>query len=42
MNNRIFTAMTVFVMNRDFAYSQLRVTDHRTVFGWQKVERNLK
>jgi hypothetical protein len=37
--------MTVFVVKRDFAYSQLRVNDHtvrgRPVFGWQKVEINL-
>jgi hypothetical protein len=44
MNNGIFTVMTVFVVKRDLAYSQLRVNDHvtgRSVFGWQKVERNL-
>jgi hypothetical protein len=34
--------MAVFVMKMDFSYSQLRDTDHRTVFGWQKFERNLK
>jgi hypothetical protein len=37
--------MTVFVVKRDFANSQLRVNDHtvtgRSVSVWQKVERNL-
>jgi hypothetical protein len=37
--------MTVFVVKREFANYQLRVNDHivtgRSVFGWQKVERNL-
>jgi hypothetical protein len=45
MNNGIFTVMTLFVVKRDFAYSQLRVNNHivigRSVFGWQRFERNL-
>jgi hypothetical protein len=35
--------MTVFMVKRDWAYSELRVNDHivtgRSVFGWQKIEK---
>jgi hypothetical protein len=44
-SNGIFTVMKVFVMMRDWAYPQLRFNDHivtgKSVFGWQKIERNL-
>jgi hypothetical protein len=37
--------MAAFVVKRDLTYPQLRVNDHivtgRSVFRWQKIERNL-
>jgi hypothetical protein len=37
--------MAVFVVKRDWAYPQLRVSEHivtgRSVSRWQKIERNL-